>query len=39
MRILTDGSSRRPAIAAACLAGGIGLVAIGLLLAVLGAVW
>jgi hypothetical protein len=38
MRILTEGSFRRPAIAAVCLAGGLGLVAIGLLLAVIGAV-
>jgi hypothetical protein len=38
MRLLTDGSARRPLVAAACLAGGIGLVVIGGLLAVIGAV-
>lgn len=38
MRILAEGHSRRPAIAAVCLAGGLGLVAFGVLLAVVGAV-
>jgi hypothetical protein len=38
MRILSEGNPHRPAIAAACLAGGLGLVAIGVVLAVVGAV-
>jgi len=38
MRVLTDGGSRRPLIAAACLAAGLGLVVIGGLLAAIGAV-
>ena len=38
MRLLTDGSARRPLVAAVCLAGGLGLVVIGGLLGVIGAV-
>jgi hypothetical protein len=38
MRLLTDGSARRPLVAAVCLAGGLGLVAIGGLFALIGAV-
>ncbi len=37
MRILTEGDSRRPRVAAACLIGGLVLVTAGLLLAVVGA--
>ena len=37
MRILVDGERRRPLIAAACFAGGLGLVTLGLILAVIGA--
>ena len=38
MRLLTDGESRRPLVAAACLAAGLGLVVIGGIAAVIGAV-
>ena len=38
MRLLTDGSARRPLVAAACLAGGIVLLVVGGLLAAIGAV-
>jgi hypothetical protein len=38
MRLLTDGSARRPLIAAGLLAGGLGLLVVGGLLAVIGAV-
>ncbi len=38
MRLLTDGEARRPMIAAACLAAGLGLVVIGGIAAVIGAV-
>jgi hypothetical protein len=38
MRLLTDGGARRPMVAAACLAGGIGLLVVGGLLAIIGAV-
>lgn len=37
MRILADGSSGRPLIAAVCLIGGIGLLVVGVILAVIGA--
>ena len=37
MRVLTDGGGRRPLAAAACLAGGIGLILVGGLLALVGA--
>jgi hypothetical protein len=38
MRILTDGGRRRPLIAALCLAGGLGLLTIAVILAIVGAV-
>jgi hypothetical protein len=38
MRLLTDGESRRPLVAATCLAAGLGLVVIGGIAAVIGAV-
>ena len=38
MRLLTDGEARRPMVAAACLAAGLGLVVIGGIAAVIGAV-
>ncbi len=38
MRVLTEGERRRPLIAAACMIGGFGLLAIGGLLAIVGAV-
>ncbi len=38
MRLLADGSARRPLVAAACLAGGLGLLVIGGLLALIGAI-
>lgn len=38
MRVLAEGERRRPLIAAICLAGGLGLIALGLVLAVVGAV-
>ena len=38
MRLLTDGESRRPLVAAACLAAGLGLVVIGGIAALFGAV-
>ena len=38
MRLLTDGSARRPLVAAALLAAGLGLLVVGGLLAVIGAV-
>jgi hypothetical protein len=37
MRVLTGGNTRRPLVAAACLAGGLGLIVVGLLLAISGA--
>ena len=37
MRLLTDGGGRRPLAAAACLAGGLGLLVVGGILAVVGA--
>jgi hypothetical protein len=38
MRVLAEGGRRRPLIAAACLAGGLGLILIGFVLAVVGVV-
>jgi hypothetical protein len=38
MRVLTEGGSRRPLVAAACLTGGLGLLVVGGTLAVIGAV-
>lgn len=38
MRILAEGERRRPLIAVACLAGGLGLVTLGLILALIGVV-
>jgi hypothetical protein len=38
MRVLAAGHSRRPLVAAACLAGGLGLLVVALILAVVGAV-
>ena len=38
MRVLAEGGRRRPLMAAACLAGGLGLLLIGFVLAVVGAV-
>jgi len=38
IRVLAEGSSRRPVVAAACLAGGVGLIVVALILAVVGAV-
>ena len=38
MRLLTDGEARRPLVAAACLAAGLGLVVVGGIAAVIGAV-
>jgi hypothetical protein len=38
MRILTEGGKRRPLLAATCLAGGLGLLLIGFVLAIVGAV-
>ena len=38
MRLLTEASARRPLVAAACLAAGLGLLVVGGLLAVIGAV-
>jgi hypothetical protein len=38
MRVLTGGDRRRPLVAAACLAVGLGLVAVALILAIVGAV-
>ena len=38
MRVLAEGERRRPLIAAVCLAGGLGLIAIGLVLALVGTI-
>lgn len=37
MRVLTEGGTRRPLVAAVCLAGGLGLVLVGVVLAAVGA--
>ena len=38
MRVLAEGERRRPLVALVCLGGGLGLIAVGLVLAVIGAV-
>ena len=38
MRILTDGGGRKPLVATVCLAGGLGLITIALVIAIVGAV-
>ena len=38
MRVLAEGERRRPLVAVVCLGGGLGLIAVGLVLAVVGAV-
>jgi hypothetical protein len=38
MRVLAEGSTHRPLVAVACLAGGLGLLLVGFVLAVAGAV-
>ena len=38
MRVLTEGGRRRPLVAVLCLAGGLGLIAIALVAAIVGAI-